>query len=153
MKPSELKNYIASLIGNDISQIIIDYRLPLKHIYKPSINLKNENIIDDIRQRSYVATIAMMHNCIPNLRSQFHLDYFKRTCFVKVIGAMRYFRHTHGYINIYRTGGFLPDYMLSFNKLENYDKKNCIYNKERYIDTDFLSKVISKFYSIKNYNN
>jgi hypothetical protein len=130
MKPSELKNYIASLIGNDISQIIIDYRLPLKHIYKPSINLKNENIIDDIRHRSYVATIAMMKNYIPNLRSQFHFDYFKKTRFVKCCGTMQYYKNIQGYINIYRTGGILPDYMTIFDKLENFDKKNCIYDKK-----------------------
>jgi hypothetical protein len=146
MKPSELKNYFASLIGNDISQIIIDYRLPLKHIYKPSINLKNENIIDDIRRRSYVATVSMIYNYIPRVRSPFHLDYFKRTCFVKNYGTMQYSENIQGYIDIYRTGGFLPDDMLSLNELKNFDKKNCIYNKERYIDTDFFIKhYTSKF--------
>jgi hypothetical protein len=127
MKPSELKHYIASLTGNDISQIIINYRLPLKHIYKPSINLKNKNIIDDIRRRSYVATIAMIHNYIPNFRSPFHLEYLKKTCFVKNSGTMQYSENIQGYIDIYRTGDVLPDYMSILNELEKFDKKNCIF--------------------------
>lgn len=128
MQPSNLQEYLSTFVGNDISQLIIEYRLPKPNILYMTSSCKNDNYLDDIRYRAYVATIAMIKNYIPGLHSLFHLEYFQRTRFVISGGAMQYDKTCQGYIDLKENDIDMLDYFVEYSKMISFDARNYILN-------------------------